>query len=528
MSRLRGGRASWWRGWLVALAVALLPPPVQAVPRGTPKQSLADLDLEYAAAAKDLLRRCAIDGQEELAVIIDAWHLSPAAGQQQAFAIPSALETPACIATEAAESIWKDFVAARQARAAGLYEHALFAAGAFDRQPTRAELAKPDPAASPLAQASCEAVRLLFLTLRDDPEHARARAAGGWVRRDEEWVWPEAAKRLDRSEAYDPSFGWMTKGTLARYRKGQRTLRGRWVQAAEDDAHLREVKHGRQFDSDHWEIISTAPPVVTGELATAFEATRLVWLQVFGGFAMEPAELAKRLAGRSRVMPQTPHSAILCGSREQYIAELQKLEPRIVITDGIYWQPTATIWCFADPAGPPAATVRHECFHQLFAEARSDLNHLKAEPGRRCGFWAVEAAALYAESIEQAPFGWTLGGRDTARSRAARRLLLEEKFLLPLAELAAMGREAFQASDQIARLYDQSAGLADFFMNANGARYRESFVEYLVRVYSGTADPDTLARLCRRSSADLDAEYRDFMLEEPATRPQAVQVPPVD
>ena len=73
-----------------------------------------------------------------------------------------------------------------------------------------------------------------------------------------------------------------------------------------------------------------------------------------------------------------------------------------------------------------------------------------------------------------------------------------------------------------------SRRLADFFMNANGGRYRESFVEYLVRVYSGTADPYTLARLCRRSSADLDAEYRDFMLEEPATRPQAVQVPPVD
>jgi hypothetical protein len=48
-------------------------------------------------------------------------------------------------------------------------------------------------------------------------------------------------------------------------------------------------------------------------------------------------------------------------------------------------------------------------------------------------------------------------------------------------------------------------------MNARGGRYREAFVEYLSRVYSGTADPDTLARLCRRSLAELDAEYREFM-----------------
>jgi len=45
-------------------------------------------------------------------------------------------------------------------------------------------------------------------------------------------------------------------------------------------------------------------------------------------------------------------------------------------------------------------------------------------------------------------------------------------------------------------------------MNGEGAAYRESFVEYLVRVYSGTADTDTLARLCRRSYADLDDAYR--------------------
>jgi hypothetical protein len=155
--------------------------------------------------------------------------------------------------------------------------------------------------------------------------------------------------------------------------------------------------------------------------------------------------------------------------------------------------------------------VRHEAFHQLFAEARPDFTRLKAEPGRRSGFWAVEAAAIYAESIAQTDFGWTVGGRDAGRAPASRKLLADESAHLPLAELAALGREAFQAHDRIAELYDQCGGLADFFMNARGGRYREAFVEYLSRVYSGTADPDTLARLCGTSYADLDDAYRRHM-----------------
>lgn len=505
------------RGWAATgrslVAAALLPAVATAAPRGEPSQTLAKLDEEFAAAEKDLLRRCDQDGHAELAAVIQAWRLPPAAGRQVAVAIPASLETPACVDSDAERSIWNDFLAARRARAAGTYEHATWAAAAHGRQPSRAELTRPDPAAPPPGQRSCAAIRLLFLTLRDDPDHARARAAGGWIRHGERWEWPEAARRLDRGEAYDPAFGWMTKGKLARHRDGERLFRGRWVQAADDDATLREVKHGRQFDGDHWEIVATAPPTVTGEVAAALEATRLVWLQVFGGFVVEPADLERRFAGRGRPVAHTPHSAILCGSREQYLAELRLLEPRIAIAAGLYWQPTATIWFFADPDRPPLETIHHEGFHQLFAESRPDLVRLKAEPGGRSGFWAVEAAAIYAESIAPTDFGWTIGGRDAGRAPAARKLLVEEEFHVPLAELCPLGREAFQAHDRLADLYDQCGGLADFFMNAHDGRYREAFVEYLTRVYSGTADPDTLPRLCRRSFAELDAAYREYMRE---------------
>jgi len=314
-------------------------------PRGRPDRTLEQLDEAFAASVRDLARRATAAGSEPLAAIISEWPLPSAPGRQLAVAIPARLEKPAAVESPETESIWSDFTAARRARAAGLYEHAAFAAGAHDRQPTRDELAaRVDASRPPLEQRSCEAIRLLFLTLRDDPGHERARAAAGWVRRGDEWVTPEAARHLDRGEAFDSGFGWMPATRLTRYRAGERYEAGRWIAAAEDDAKPRDVKHGREYHGDHWEIVTTASLEKAGEVAGQLEQTRTVWRQVFGAFAWEPAELERRLAGRVRPVARTPHAAILCVDRAQYVTELEPLEPRIGMTEGIYWMPTKTVW----------------------------------------------------------------------------------------------------------------------------------------------------------------------------------------
>jgi hypothetical protein len=86
--------------------------------------------------------------------------------------------------------------------------------------------------------------------------------------------------------------------------------------------------------------------------------------------------------------------------------------------------------------------------------------------------------------------------------------VIEEGFQVPLEDLTAASRADFQARPRPEDLYAQAAALADFFMNGAAGRYREAFLEYCTRVYSGTADPETLARLCRTSYADLDAAFR--------------------
>jgi len=453
----------------------------------TPREKL---DEAWEAAAADLARRADRGGHAELAALVGGWRLPDTPGRQRVLAIPAALVTPDFIDTPDEEAIWADFVAARRTRAAGLFVLALEAARAHAKLATRDERAK-ETVKQPLAQRSTTAIALLYEALRDDPDHERARKTGGWVKRDGRWVWPEAAKRLDAGDVADPVRGWIMKSQLAR---------------------PTEPRPGRPVArlSDHWKISSQAGPEAAAALARELELAHDAWRQAFGGFMLEPADLERAFEGRSRPMAHGPFAATLFAGRAAYVAELEKLEPTIARTLGLYWTPTHTAYFFPLGKGddePGVSTIHHEAVHQLFAETR------KTSPlaGERCGFWAVEAAACYVESLTPAEDGWTLGGRDAGRAPAARERLIDDGFYVPLEELCGLGRTELQSDDRLPAIYSQISGLADFFMNGDDSRHREAFVEYLVRIYTGSVSPDTLARLCGTSYADLDDAYRRHM-----------------
>jgi hypothetical protein len=472
--------------FLAAVVVSAVP--LAAMEPALPgEQELAE---RWRTTADVLERRAAEQGLAPLAAMISEWELPTTADRMVVVEVPSRLAQPESIATPAAEMIWRDFVAARRARADGLFALAVEAAQSHAVGPS-------------FTQRSCDAVRLLARVLREDPDHARGREAGGWVKRGDEWVWPEVARRLDKEEAWSDEFGWLPRSRLSRYQEGERYDRGRWVRAADVATGPRPLDRASTFVSDHWQIRSTADVKETAALAREMEETYAIWLQVFGGFQTEPAGLERQFEGRGRPPTRGPFAAVLTADREQYITEMGNLEPLIAQTIGIYWTPTRTSWFFVGEERTPT-TVYHEATHQLFGEMR------KTSPlvGERCGFWAVEAAACFMESMQRTDFGWTLGGIDAGRAPAARQRLLEDDFYVPLAELTALGRTAFQARADLPPLYSQISGLADFFMTGLQGRYREAFVEYLVRIYTGSVDSDTLARLCKTDYATLDDEYR--------------------
>jgi hypothetical protein len=508
---------------MAVAALLLLPPWSRAAfaADAAVVQDAAQLDEAWAATAADLVRRAEAGGHRELAALISGWQL-PDEGERQFIlaipAVPPQAAPPDWLDTPTEQTIWEDFLAARQTRAAGTFALAVVAA---QPQATRARRADADAATGPRPkQGAAEAIRLVSRALRDDPDHPRAREAGGWVKRQGEWVWPEAARRLDKGEEYSPEFGWLPQGRHKRYAAGERFTQGRWIKAdttpsAPSSARRSPValpkpgdidKQGWKFASDHWQITTTAEEKAAAKLAAQLEEAHAVWLQVFGGFQYEPAEWEQRLEGRGRPKALDPFVAKLAADRQGYVAALEPLEPLIARTLGIYWTPTQTAWFF-EGEGQEPTTVHHEATHQLFAEKR------RTSPlaGERCGFWAIEAAACYMESLKPTPWGWTVGGRDAGRAPAARERLVEDGFHVPLAELTALGRTAFQADDRLPQIYSEISGLADFFINGRRAEYREAFIEYLTRIYTGTVDADTLSRLCRKSYAELDDEYRRHM-----------------
>ena len=80
---------------------------------------LAQLDEQFAAAARDLVRRARADGHDKLAELVAGWQLPAPTDRQFAFAIPARLEVPAWIEEAAARSIWR-WRSANRARSASL------------------------------------------------------------------------------------------------------------------------------------------------------------------------------------------------------------------------------------------------------------------------------------------------------------------------------------------------------------------------------------------------------------------------
>jgi hypothetical protein len=351
-----------------------------------------------------------------------------------------------------------------------------------------------------------------------DPDHRQARSLLGYTRYRDRWVTPHEAEMLRTGHVQHDEFGWLKRGWVRRYERGERYFQGQWITADDEASRRRDWQHAWELRTDHY-VIRTNYSLERGrELGQELEHLYDVFFRTFVGFFTPRQHMNVLFEGRSAghaVRRAHPYQVRYYRTKDEYVQALQGLVGNnIEISLGLY-VPTERAACFFhDEQYDDDTTLLHEATHQLFFESRlphPTASHARYLPGHQANFWAVEGIACYMESLRREGSRLRVGGQDTERFRAARHRALKDRFYVPLEELTAMGIEDLQNSPDIRPIYSQAAGLATFFMHYDDGRYRDALVEYLRLIYAGQDTPASLSELTEANYADLDRQYLDYL-----------------
>lgn len=441
----------WWCGAAVGAAVVAAPSVISAKPQAVKLSGIAELRAEYARLSS------------EYGAMVPAWRPERPTSGSLLFVAPDEYT--------GTEPNGEQFRAARNK-----YADALF------------ELAKRAAEAGQLSLAFEWATE----TVRENPDHADARRVLGYELVDGQWLTPFAKRKVDAGKAWDPQRGWVTAGDAG--------------------AAPRPTKNGWRVRTDHVFVTSNHSLEAATELAARLERLHQIWRQLFAGFYFSEREVRGLFAGeRPARQRHQPFRVFNHRDKDDYAATLQRRQPRIAETLGIYFDDDREAHFFAGD-DRNLATLNHEAVHQLFQETRPTARHV----GDVANFWIVEGIATYFETLREhrqpeAGLYYTIGESSAGRLPAARERLLVEQFYVPLDELTRMGKDDLQRYPELAKLYSQSAGLAALLMDGEEGRYREPLVEYLSTVYAGRDQAQSLSDATGSSMTDLDAAYRRYL-----------------
>jgi hypothetical protein len=345
---------------------------------------------------------------------------------------------------------------------------------------------------------------LAVAAIQADPDYEPARRLFGYQKFRDHWRTFYEARKLRAGMVWSDRFGWLPKSHLRRYEEGQRYTDGRWISAAEDAQRHRDIHSGWDVDTEHYTIRTDHSIEAAVALGVKLERLNRLWQQMFLRYYASEADVMALFDGRSKpAAGGDRHSVVYFRDRDDYKRALGASMPNVETT-GVYRLGRA--YFFADKNSDDR-TLYHEATHQLFYESRPVV----LDVGAKANFWIVEGIAMYMETLRQEDGFYVLGGFDDLRLHAAAYRLLVSKFYVSLAEFTGYGRDRLQTDKQIAKLYSQAAGLANFLVYYDGGRYRDALVAYLVAVYTGRDEPSTLAKLTGVDYSELDKQYRKFI-----------------
>ena len=220
-------------------------------------------------------------------------------------------------------------------------------------------------------------------------------------------------------------------------------------------------------------------------------------------------------------MRTRPYKVNYYRSKVEYVKRLERQFPQIGQTNGLYLPADRCCYFFHAPGNLP--TLYHEATHQFFYES---ITKQRLIAGRE-HFWIVEGISCYMESFQndKKTGRISLGDPRNNRFRAAKYRYLTDKFYVPMADFASMGMRAFQSPRNIQQRYSQASGLAKFFMEYDGGRYRDALIEHLSQIYR--SDPrrpaKSLPELTGVSYKELDRQYGAFIKSLPVRVPERSQ-----
>lgn len=424
---------------------------------------------DYADRLTSLAAKCDELGLPEQATISRTWIIPRHPGRQYLFlpetadATASKSTAPKSTAPEAARHWHRRFLELRREQAAQV-----FAAAKQQLETGNAP----------------RAYQLVFETLHEDPDHAEARRILGYERRGSEWRFRGQERPVATpARLPHPKLGWP-----ARY---------------------------LSLETPHFSIVSNHSSKEILEAGQQLEKLHTLWQQVFFRFWSTTEALAARFAGANEPLaPEQPKlRVVLFKNREQYAGYVASAHPKAATTLGLYDDDQRIAYFFAgDTSVYP--TWYHEATHQLFHEYAplpATRSVSEGKPGSTRNFWALEAAALYMESLAEHTGFWTVGGCESDRLQLARYRVLSGDLDLPLARLTSLSRDDIQMSDDIGRIYTQAAGLAHFLNDGEQGKYRDNFCDYLTAIYQGRDSPDLLSQLTKQSPQQLDNQYRAYL-----------------
>src|SRR5262245_3330281 len=421
--------------------------------------SLAAEDSAYVERLTALAAKCEELGLKEQAQITRGWMIERHPRRQYLF-LPAASDpaAPKAGAPEAARQWHKRFMELRRERSAELFAAAKAASDG----------GKADVAYS-----------LLFEVLLEDPDHAEARRVLGYVGSGGEWKLPGAEKATPRQPPNNhPQLGWRARGWWS-------------------------------LETPHFRLASNHSAAEISEAGRQLENLDALWRQVFFSYWCAPQTLVARLAGNNQPLAdeRPKMQVVLFKTQQEYANYVGGRHPKAASTLGLYDDKERVAYFFAgDKSVYP--TWFHEGTHQLFQEA---VANTRPEPGQERDFWALEAAALYMESLAEQSGYWTVGGWEADRLQFARYRVLSGDLNLPLAKLGALSREQIQKSGDIGRIYTQAAGLGHFLIGGEGGVYRKPFLELVSAVYRGERADELLAKVTEQPLDKLDQKYQVFL-----------------